>query len=35
MAGSVTMNGHYLFHYDESLGTNSAMTYKPVSWQEL
>lgn len=33
---SVTMNGHYEFHYDESLATiGPTRGYVPTSWQEL
>ncbi len=35
VAGRITMNGHYDFHYDESLGTNGSRGLIPVSWQEL
>ena len=35
VTGSITMNGHYNFHYDESLATNSSRGYLPLTWQEL
>lgn len=32
---SVQMNGHYNFHYDESLATNGPARFVATSWQEL
>jgi Putative Ice-binding-like adhesive domain len=36
IVNQVTLNGHYDFHYDESLATNGpSRGYIPISWQEL
>lgn len=35
IANSITMNGHYAIHYDESLATNGPAIYVIQSWQEL
>ena len=36
VVNSVTLNGHYDFHYDTSLGTNGPTSgYVVTSWQEL
>ena len=35
IANSITINGHYNIHYDESLATNGAAIYVIQSWQEL
>jgi len=36
IARQITMNGHYNFHYDESLATNGyTRDYVVNSWQEL
>ena len=36
VASSVTMNGHFMFHWDEDLLNNGASRgYVAVSWAEL
>jgi Tfp pilus assembly protein PilX len=35
IVNTITMNGHYNFHYDESLGQNSPYRYVAGSWSEL
>jgi hypothetical protein len=35
IVNSVTLNGHYDFHYDTSLGTNGPSSYVVSSWQEF
>ncbi|HWY29655.1 MAG TPA: collagen-binding domain-containing protein, partial [Candidatus Acidoferrum sp.] len=36
IVASVTLNGHYDFHYDTSLATNQfSRGVIPISWQEL
>jgi len=35
IANSVTMNGHFSFHYDENLANYSTRGYVALSWREL
>jgi hypothetical protein len=35
IANSVTMNGHFSFHYDENLANYSTRGYVAASWREL
>jgi hypothetical protein len=35
VADTITMNGHYKLHYDESLSRSGAAVYVVQSWQEL
>ncbi|HSY17685.1 MAG TPA: collagen-binding domain-containing protein [Candidatus Acidoferrales bacterium] len=35
IANTITMHGHYNFHYDESLGTKTPGLFVATSWQEL
>jgi choice-of-anchor A domain-containing protein len=35
VVNSVTLNGHYDFHYDTYLGGNQNSSYVVASWQEL